>query len=162
MSAYASINYDEFFLETQRLFQDNLPAGLQKFTWSHPPGKGWVVVRYPQFKNSQYELHLSSRSKHHALYFGEGAHVTCAFYYRAYSGDRDAWIDALARYQETIHSRLGRGVALGPWSDDWVWIAENLDGEPLSPEILSVHFSNFVQATYQPVLAAFRAIGLVR
>ena len=159
MSHYSDINYDEFFQATVRLLQQNLPAELRQFRPSRPSQKGWIVVKYPHLKCSQYELHLSSYSGHHANYFGPGPHVISAFYYKTDLGDSDAWLDALAPHVEQIGEQLGRLVVKGIWSKKWVWIAQCLDEETLNPENMSALFAQFIQATYRPITLAFKAIG---
>jgi hypothetical protein len=159
MSHYSDINYDDFFQTTTKLLQKNLPAELRQFKTSRRSNSGWIVVRYPQFKNSQYELHLSSRSTHHAEDFGVGPHVTSAFYYRTKFGDSDAWLEVLASFVEHIEEQLSKRVVIGPWGENWVWIAESLDVESLTSENISFLFAQFIQATYKPISSAFEAIG---
>jgi hypothetical protein len=159
MNHYSHITYDEFFQKVVELLHKNLPAELNRFKSRRPPDKGWIVIRYPEFKNSQYELHLSSRSKNHASYFGPGPHITSAFYYKTKFGDGDAWLDALTPHVERIQRQLGRRVVIGPWGENWVWIAQSLDEESLIPERLSLLFAQFIQATYQPISLAFQSLG---
>jgi len=159
MSHYSDINYDDFFQTTTKLLQKNLPAELRQFKTSRPSNTGWIVVKYRQFKYSQYELHLSSRSTHHSAYFGIGPHVTSAFYYKTEFSDSDAWLEALASSVEHIEEQLSKRVVIGPWGEKWVWIAESLDVESLTSENISFLFAQFIQATYKPISSAFEAIG---
>ena len=118
MSHHSIIDYDEFFQITVRLLQKNLPSELKQFKPSRPPKSRWIVVRYPRFKYSQYELHLSRHSKHHARYFGEGSHAISAFYYKTILGDSDAWIESLMPNVEQIQEKVGKRLVIGPWSDN--------------------------------------------
>jgi hypothetical protein len=159
MSRYTQINYDEFFNMTVMLLHSNLHDEQRQFNWRHPSQKGWLVVTYPRFKYSQYELHLSTHSKHHAKYFGEGSHITSAFYYKTKLNDSDAWIETLLPHVLKIQEQLGKRVVIGPWSDNWVWIAENMDDETITPDKLTALFAQFIQATYLPIALAFNSIG---
>lgn len=152
------IDYDVFFETTEMLLRQNLPAGLTNFSANHPDKKGWLVVKFPRFKRSQYELHFSNHSGHHAEYFGKGPHITIAFYYEKL-GDHDIWLNALNPHLELVQEQLGRKVITGQWSDNWVWAAECLDGEAITPENLSALFGQFIQATYGPFALTFKAIG---
>jgi len=159
MSYYSDINYDDFFQTTTKLLQENLPAELRKFKTRRHSNDCWIVLTYPDFKYAQYELHLSSSSPSHAKYFGLGPHIVSAFYYKTILGDSDSWLEALASSVEYIQKQLSKPMVIGPWSKKWVWIAECLDGEPLTPENLSLLFAQFIQATYKPITLAFKAIG---
>lgn len=158
MSHYTDIDYDEFFRNTVKSLNMNLPAELMQFEPRRPSNSGWLVIKY-SFKYSHYELHLSSHSRNHAKYFGVGPHVTIAFYYATKFGDSEMWMDALAPHIEQIQKRLGKPVVIGPWSENWVWIAACLDDEPRTSDNLSNLFALFIQATYEPITLAFKAIG---
>jgi hypothetical protein len=71
----------------------------------------------------------------------------------------DAWLEALMPHVERIQKHLGRRIIIGPWGENWVWIAQCLDEEPLTPEHISLLFAWFIQATYQPISLAFQSLG---
>jgi hypothetical protein len=76
-----ALDYDDFFHRITGYLSSTLPAGLQHFNTRHNPGNNWVVLRYSEFKYSQYEIHLAKSSSHHKAYFGEGKVDLVAFYY---------------------------------------------------------------------------------
>ena len=159
MKHYSDIDYDEFFKETKIFLRKKLPAELRQFKTRRPSNSGWIVVRYPRFKNSQYELHLSSHSPHHATYFEGGPHVVSAFYYKSNFGDSDRWLEVLESSVEIIEEQLNKPVEIGPWGENWVWIAESLDEEDLTPGNISYLFAQFILVTHKPISSAFKAIG---
>ena len=159
MSYYSNIDYDDFFQTTATHLQRKLPAELRHFTTRRRSTDNWIVVEYPNIKYSQYELHLSHSSSKHAEYFGKGPHVVIAFYYQTVLGDSDAWLEALTPHVKIIEEQLYKRVVIGPWSENWVWIAESLDEEYLTPDDISCFFAQFIQATYRPITLAFQAIS---
>jgi hypothetical protein len=108
-------DHDEFFREVSHGLRSKLPYDLRTFKISPLSGHNWIRLRYPDFKPSYYELHFSSHSPNHAVYFGEGPHDVVAFYFQGTQRRRSTWLQALQSQIHQIEQVLGVPVVSGEW-----------------------------------------------
>ncbi len=162
------VDYDDFFHRITGYLPSTLPAGLQHFNIRHNPGANWIVLRFSEFKYSQYELHLSKSSSHHKAYFGDGKVDLIAFYYGGSGASNDqrmAWLNTVNPYVELISRQLGTPVVCGEWSENWAWLAMKLTGYDDIRKMAmsySISLAHFIQATYIPIFKVFSTLGFIR
>jgi hypothetical protein len=160
-----SANYYEILQGVIDILPGRLPPGLHHIKPKLQSGRNFVVFRFPEFKNSQFELHFSKHSKNHTRYFREGPVDVVAFYYGNNVGGRDlriAWLNEIQTFLNLIEKQIGGHVVSGEWGEEgeeeWVWMATKIGNGEASQydlERLSAYVSHFILATYIPISRAF-------